>query len=147
MTLRQHAHCTTFNNLHQLPLIYNNAVLLSPHLNSNLSPYVAPTISTNFPHCQCQRIGLVATLAVNFDRFQFNVIEAITVPKTHTINLTTAQPGVLNAPDNLMLVMHLMQNKLAKLRRCVSQLSFGSKKFGPRKLLPRTNFLSKLDHS
>ena len=30
-------------------------------------------------------------------------------------------------------------NKLAKLRRCVSQVSFWSKKFGPRKLLPRTN--------
>ena len=30
-------------------------------------------------------------------------------------------------------------NKLAKLRRCVSQKGFGSKKFGPNKLLPKTN--------
>ena len=34
----------------------------------------------------------------------------------------------------------LDNNKQAKLMRCVSRVSFRSTKFGPSKLLPRTNF-------
>ena len=38
-----------------------------------------------------------------------------------------------------------MQFKLAGLKRLVSQVSLESKKFGPSKVLLRTNFLAKLD--
>ena len=38
-------------------------------------------------------------------------------------------------------------NKVAKLIRCVSRISFGSKKFGLSKLLPWTNFLAESNHS
>ena len=46
--------------------------------------------------------------------------------------------------ENYSSVEHLCCNKLAKLRRCVSWLSCGSKKFGPSKLLLRNN-LEKVD--
>ena len=39
----------------------------------------------------------------------------------------------------MRMIWKCQPNKLAKLRRCVRQVSFGSKKFGPSKLLNWTN--------